>query len=112
MRIFVQDQGARKILPQAYDRYSEDKIAYLPAQLRHPSFAGTVRHTHDTDHAGPPRYTNDDDLYPKTAKEAKSPMDFEPAQQQESLLGTLIAISITPQFANYLDAIRSDKYLL
>ena len=47
----------------------------------------------------------------KTAKEAKSPMDFEPAQQQESLLGTLIAISITPQFANYLDAIRSDKYL-
>jgi hypothetical protein len=59
MRIFVQDQGARKILPQAYDRYSEDKIAYLPAQLRHPSFYD-IR----TIQTMLGRYTNDDDLYP------------------------------------------------
>jgi hypothetical protein len=33
MRIFVQNQGVRKILPQAYTYYSEDKILGITRSL-------------------------------------------------------------------------------
>jgi hypothetical protein len=33
IKIFVQDQGMRKILPQAYEQYSEDKILSITLRL-------------------------------------------------------------------------------
>jgi hypothetical protein len=33
MKIFVQNQGMRKILPQAYNGYSEDKILSITPSL-------------------------------------------------------------------------------
>ena len=33
MRIFVQNQGMREILPQAYSQYSEDKILSITPRL-------------------------------------------------------------------------------